>query len=186
MKYHSALHKPSSYPAIEHVQLGESVAFFHDLAFKVPYQYNKCDIIYTETPWIDGFDVFETRANVGKKRTYEEFMASLCEFINALNKPTILVTGKKGLKFLPKPDIEAVTILNGAQARAVMYGVNVTKVSNSLTILSELANKYKCVGDPCCGFGRSAKAFKQAGKNFVVSDYNKECIGYIAEEWGNW
>ena len=186
MKYHSALHKPNSYPVVERVQLANSVAFAHDLMSKVPYEYNKCDIIYTEMPWIDGFGVFEERANIEQKRTYAEFMASLCKFIDALNKPTVLITGKKGLKFLPKPEIEAATVLNGAPARVVMYRTKVENVSNCLTILDELATKYNCIGDPCCGFGRSAKAFKQAGKNFVVSDYNKECIGYIAQEWGGW
>jgi hypothetical protein len=186
MKYHSALHKPNNYPVVEWIQLGNSLAFVHDLMTNVPVQYNKCDIIYAEIPWVAGFEIFEARANIEQNRSYQDFMIGINKFITALNKPAIIVGGKKGLRYLPTPDIETGTVLNGAPARAVMYQTKVENVDNALTILNELATKYNCIGDPCCGFGRSAKIFKQAGKNFVVSDYNKECIGYIAQEWGGW
>lgn len=45
MKYHSALHKPNSYPLVGAIQLGNSFAFSHDLMRKdVPSDYNDCDI----------------------------------------------------------------------------------------------------------------------------------------------
>lgn len=186
MKYHSALHKPNSYPLVGAIQLGNSFAFSHDLMRKdVPSDYNDCDIFYMEPPWIDGFKIFEDRANISHERTYEDLMLGVSKFV-FLGKPAVIITGKKGLKYLPKPDAEAGTILNGAAARVVMYGTTVANVSNCMTILDELAGRYFRVGDPCCGFGRTAKAFKSAGKDFVVSDYNQECIGYIAQEWGGW
>lgn len=186
MKYHSALHKPNSYDSLNRAEFGKSVAFKHDLMLGVPDEYKNCDIIYTEIPWIDGFNVFEQRANVQEQRTYAAFMSAVCNFINTANKPTVIIIGKKGLKFLPTPDFEGGTILNGAPCRVVTYKATITQLHNCVTIIDELSKKYDCIGDPCCGFGRSAKAFKQAGKHFVVSDYNPECIGYIAKEWVNW
>ena len=186
MKYHSALHKPSNYPALDKIQLGNSVAFTHDVMKGIPKEYEKCDIIYIEIPWIDGFQIFEERANIKQQRTYEEFMVSVSDFVTNLKKPTIVITGKKGLKYLPKLGIEAGTVLNGAPCRLMMYNTTVSNLAKCITILEELSLKYNCIGDPCCGFGRSAKAFKQAGKQFIVSDYNAECIGYIAQEWANW
>ena len=61
-----------------------------------------------------------------------------------------------------------------------------TDAGDASKIPGELAARYSCIGDFCCGYGRTAKRFNEAGKRFVVSDYNPAWIGYMAKEWQGW
>jgi hypothetical protein len=53
-------------------------------------------------------------------------------------------------------------------------------------LLHALAQRYDVAGDFCAGYGRTARFFLRSGKRAVVSDFNPQCIGYIAEHAEDW
>jgi hypothetical protein len=48
-------------------------------------------------------------------------------------------------------------------------------------LLHYVARYHSCIGDFCCGYGQSARIFRSEGKQFVCSDFNASCIGFIRE-----
>jgi hypothetical protein len=188
--YHSAL-KPSR-PAdpIQAAHLARSWAFVHDIRDGLPSAYDLCDVFYTDLPWRDGFKVFEQRAGQLKAdhhhRDYAQFLLAVSMVIHKMTRPLVIVTGKHALPYLPKPTNLYVTKLNGAPAAAFAYNLQLFHLADATDILDELAQRFECAGDFCCGYGRTAKAFHDRGKRFVVSDYNAMCIGHMASEWGKW
>jgi hypothetical protein len=184
--YHSALHAALKHTPRQYVSAGQSVAMAHDLmsSSRLPPEFDGCDVFYTDLPWKDGFAEFDKRANVEDGRTYSTFMARVAEIIRGLSVPVVIVAGKRAVPLLPQPRFVLPTKLNGAPAMAIVYGdIQPWEPGRpAWDILASLSQSYGCIGDFCCGYGRSAKVFADAGKRFVVSDYNAECIGAI----GNW
>lgn len=199
MNYHSALAPPlEAKPITEHVEIGESLAFTHDLRHGLPIVYAACDVFYTDLPWRDGFLVFEARAGAVKAKLegrpstltvsketprYEGFLQNVAAIVESVKQPVVLVTGKHALRGLPRPEHLYNTYLNGASAVALVYRTELKSYGNEFEILRELAQRFNCVGDFCCGYGRTGRVFKEAGKRFVMSDFNPACIGRIAQEW---
>jgi len=181
MIYHTALGDDIKVEPADIVRVGDSVAFCHDLMEGLPADYDVCDVLYTELPWRNGFDKFNERAGVDDGRAYEDFMAALSDILLRVNKLTIIVTGSHAERLLPAPTMKFDCLLNGGQAIGYVYGGAFHGKGDTVAILKTLALKYQCIGDFCCGYGRSAKIFHDAGKRFVVSDYNAKCIGYIAK-----
>lgn len=173
--------------------VGDSVAFVHDImAGPLPIDYRDCDVLYADLPWRDGFAGYNDRAGAVDGRTYRQFLASVSGIVESQSTPVVLVTGRHALSQLPKPaQVVDVTmpVANRQPALALMYGLTAAPewLGNSPDdLLKRLASMYRCVGDFCCGYGASAYAFLAAGKRFVASDYNAECIGYIAANLGRW
>ncbi len=50
-------------------------------------------------------------------------------------------------------------------------------------LFDEFPNVVACISG---GYGRAGRIFYEAGKRFVMSDYNASCIGHIAKEWQMW
>jgi len=192
--YHSVyLASSGSMPQTRYA-IGDSVAFVHDvMAGPLPIEYADCDVIYADLPWRAGFAHYNDRAGVADDRTYRDFLAAVRDVIETRTVPAVIVTGRHALDSLPKPSQVLPVIMpvaNGQPGVALVYGMALIsewpKRGTPDGLLALLAATNRCVGDFCCGYGASAYAFLRAGRRFVASDYNPECIGYIAKNVGRW
>ena len=119
--------------------------------------------------------------------TYLQFMAQLSRTIINLNKPTYVITGKTEIKRLPVPEVTQQIKRDGEFYLLAMYNSAPVIPPNSMIrnyqtpdgLMAQLAERYNCVGDFLAGYGAAAVAFHKAGKEFVVSDFVKSCIGVI-------
>ncbi len=194
MDIHSALHTPQNVSPTQRFEIGDSVALVHDLHdVRLPKEYEFCDVIYGEMPWRAGYDEFNKRAGVRESRAYSDLLKSVANMVVRQTIPTIVVTGKHALRYFPEPirvmDIElsGATKLKGVAAYALVYGADLdVEWSTTLDAVLDLASKYNRGGDYCCGYGRTARAFLEAGKSFTVSDHNPHCVGYIAAHAHEW
>lgn len=192
LAYHS-VHQPRVSVAARARWTGDggSVAFVHDvMAGSLPAEYDTCDVLYTDLPWRTGFDRYNARAGVDDGRTYEAFMAAVFTLVRAQNRPVVLVTGKHAVPLLPRASQKLpvrMPVANRQPALAYVYGAALRPDWDGTDqLLDRLAAMYQRVGDFCAGYGWSARAFARAGKTFVASDYNPECIGYIAAHAAEW
>ncbi len=189
--YHGAHRKPVTAPAMEQWKGYGCTAFVHDvMASSVfPAEYNPCDVMVADLPWRNGYDAFNRRAGIVDGRTYATFMERVAEITESALSPLYLVTGRHALPMLPTPDAVLPMRLNGDDAVAIGYRPG--KEANgrygiTQEFLCVLAQRYDCLGDFCCGYGRTARFALRSGKRAVVSDLNPRCIGYIAEHAPEW
>jgi hypothetical protein len=189
--YHTSLsgrHKVTA-PALPAFKAYGNVALTHDMTLGFPSAMERCDVLYAEPPWPVGYNEFAERAPVSGG--FEDFMAAMGHGLLSADKPAVIIGGKLYRKHLPEATREVPCRLDGANVDAVAYvygdvecpSLDATNPHTAF-IIADLAQHYQCVGDFCCGFGKTAHAFADAGKNFVVSDSNPECIGYIAMQSG--
>jgi hypothetical protein len=189
--YHGAHMQPVDAPAVQRWEGSGCLAFVHDLmaASQLPGEYIVCDVLVTDLPWQKGYETFNERAGVDDGRTYGTFMARISEIVESTSVPLWLITGKHALAKLPQPDAALFMQLNEDDAIAVGYRPG-TEVERSYGVAPEflhaLSQHYDVVGDFCCGYGRTARVFLRAGKRAVVSDFNPQCIGYVAEAAPAW
>lgn len=170
---------------------GGSLALVHDIMTgSLPVEFDSCDVLYADLPWRSGFNGYNTRAGVDDGRTYPAFMAAVSEVVRAQRRPVMLVTGRHALPLLPKPAQTLPVVMpvaNRQPALALAYNcVFRPDWEDTAGLVARLATWYRRVGDFCCGYGQSARAFTAAGRHFVASDYNPECVGYIATHADTW
>jgi hypothetical protein len=188
-EYHSA-HDPAmhSAPAADNrFELGRSVAFVHDITTGLAPEFADCDVLYSEPPWQQGMATYNERA--GAEVPYKALLASMAKIADESTVPVIYVTGTHALKSLPGPDAVIPMQLNRWAAVAVMYHsaeIESKRWGTNTELLVDLGAQFDRVGDFFCGYGKTLRMFHQAGKTFVGSDYNPECIGYIAEHAPSW
>lgn len=192
--YHSVYLEPdtTATPAAR-FRLGESTAFVHDILdgpTLLPAEYDGCDVLYADLPWRAGFDRYNQRAGIEDGRTYRTFLTTVADIITACRRPAVLISGRHAAAHLPKPtqtvDI-AMPVANRQPATAYLYNLSMVPDWDDMpALLARLAAMYSRVGDFCCGYGWSARAFHRAGKTFVASDFNPQCIGYIAANAPGW
>lgn len=192
--YHSALaHTPpiEGIKEIDYFKINNSFAMYHDLTIKkLPFEFYLCDLIYSDPAWYQGLKTFNERA--GGSSTIETYYKAISDAVIKLNRATILNLGSRELKRMPKPDLVFKTYLSHATKELVYTAVynflpelDLSGMTN-YQILKLLSNSFDRIGDFNCGYGNSGKIFVENGKSFVMSDYNKKCIGYIASEYQNW
>lgn len=188
--HHTALKTKSHvgpYPALQRA-VGEdgSIAFQHDLlsSSRLPAEYDSCDILYTESAWPMGLPEFNRRAGVQPfpmsdlLRRYKE----VARFERG-DRPFLLIAGRWAISRLPVPSFLTGISLHGNASLLFSYGLMPSSEwKTDRDVLSSLAGKYHVIGDFCCGYGLSGYIFNREGKHFVMSDYNHQCIGYIASE----
>lgn len=167
------------------------VAFVHDILSgpSLPLEYGACDVMVTDLPWQKGYETFNVRAGVDDGRTYATFMARVAEIVETATIPTYLVTGRHALPRLPRPEALMATRLNEDDAVVICYrpGEEVEgRYGVAPEFLHALAQRYDLAGDWCCGYGRTGRVFLRSGKCAVLSDFNPQCIGYIAEHASGW
>jgi hypothetical protein len=182
--YHTALNDAEPHhKQVDRAEFRDGVALRYDL-FEgyIPPDLLSCDVFYSDLPWRSGFEKFEVRAGC-EGRNYNDFLDMVQMHIKHMGKPAVMITDKHAITRLC-PDRVYPTKLNGDAAVAACWNIELGDCTNERTILAELARRYDVAGDFCCGHGRTAWFFRDAGKRFVVSDYNASCIGYIADKMG--
>lgn len=188
--YHSVYLDPHSVSPVQQWTGGGCTAFIHDLlAGPLPEIYRTCDVLFADLPWRDGFPRYNARAGINDDRTYPAFLDSVSEALNSHGRPAVLLTGQHALKRLPVPaqTVQVTMPVLRQQGVAVFYNMTASEPwTHARDVIAYLAATYDRVGDFCCGYGWSARAFYEAGKTFVASDYNPECIGYIAAHVKEW
>lgn len=143
--------------------------------------YSKCDIIYTEPSWLDGFDKFITRANA-EPHSFDEYLLYISRLIKNCTRPFWMVMGTHAIKHLPVPHRKEKIKLHGYSTNLLGWNDNKKySFTNNYDFISQLAENYNCVGDFNCGYGNTGRIFYKAGKNFVMSDINGKCVYYIAK-----
>lgn len=196
--YHSALRPAQSVTPrdrYEHEGSG-SVALQHDIlgGEMLPVEYDSCDVLYSEIAWRPGFEKFNRRAGLADKegRSYAEYLNAVSEIIKSTTQPKVMLAGKHALKGLPKPVQQIEGTLNGGVAVFLTYdgmhkpAPEITANPDSWDVLAVLGQMYERVGDFCCGYGRSGMVFAKHEGSFVMSDYNRMCIGMVAREAEGW
>lgn len=188
--YHTALAQPAaSAEPRDWWAMAGCTAFQHDVMDGLPEEFADASLIYSEIPWADGHEEFASRAGVLIPPPYNEWLYRLNCLLAASDKPWVLVGGYGMIRHLGCEWIKPVA-LNGSQAVAV--GARLPSppedCKDAVDVIDWLSSNpvYAIVADPCCGFGRAARIFAEAGKLFVVSDINPRCIGHIAEEAPAW
>jgi hypothetical protein len=192
MTYHSGLRDPVNSPLLNQARHPQGVAFVHDLltAPALPAEFAECDVLYADLPWRNGFSEFNRRAGVNDDRTYSEFLKTVARLLEDERRPVFLLTGKHALRQLPPPDFTRAVRMFQFSALAVVYNATPTHRSlrwtTATALLDQLGGLHRSVGDFCCGYGSSVRAFAEAGRRFVASDFNPRCVGYIAEHVQEW
>lgn len=178
--YHTALNDaPSYHRRAKGAYLDDGTVFQYDLYDRAPSAiFGRAQVFYSDLPWQTGFAKFEARAGVSG-RSFPDFLDAVRWHIEYFGKPAVMVTGQHAARRL-QPERVYKTRLNGDPALALCWGL---ELDNPRNILPELADRYAVGGDFCCGYGRTGRAFRDAGGQFVMSDYNLSCIGYIADHF---
>lgn len=196
--YHSSLAEPAEARPRQRVRLGDSLAFVADLGRGLPKEFADCDILYTEIAWERGYERFIERA--GKGSDYAAYLAALAKIAATAPQPVIFICGKRALRGLPEPvEVTPVNLNTGgrfvAEAVAATFRCRLPEVRerhgkwlniDTENLLRALAQTYRRVGDPCCGYGNTGRVFTEHGRDFVLSDLNPTCIGHIAEHAPSW
>lgn len=189
-EYHTAL-KPDEAakerPKLYHWQGGGNLAMAHDINFGLPDIMSVCDVLYSELPWKDGYLEFLRRAEqpVGIALSYEKWLYRLSVSLARFGKPFVMVAGHAAVRHLACEWLMPVD-LNGSVAMAMGAGLappSPGRLTATDMLLWTIADA-RIVGDPCCGFGRTARVAVEEGKHFVCTDINPRCIGTIAREFG--
>ncbi len=184
-KYHSALQREHFSKEETQYTFDGNSALYHDISNNLPTQFNKCDVLYSEIAWSSGHKKFNNRAE--SNTSYLNYISGIYRLIMTNQKPILIIGGKKDLRLLPQNYNQIIdTKINGGVAYLAVYNfVYAGPTDNNFEVVKFLAKAFNCVGDFCCGYGNTSKIFYEAGKNFVVSDYNKKCIGYIKQHYEN-
>lgn len=185
--HHSALRDPLDAPRASYFEWRGNIALQHDLILepKLPPAFDACDVLYLEPPWQAGFTRFNERAGVTDARTYTDLIAAISTLIRNESRPVVLLTGRHAVKAYP-PANPKPALINGYAFIALAYRMPLPAAATDADLLAALARRHARVGDPVCGYGRTARAFTAAGKAWTVSDYNATCIGYIAQTAATW
>jgi len=185
--YHTALRSDNNrWPRLDRFKGIYGIAFQADINNGIPIAMHEADVWYSDIPWRDGYKKFSDRAGIEQIRPYTELLERLGREIMEISRPTVLITGKHAVRYL-LPESTVKVILNGSSAVACLWGrFSFNGMLNTVDILKSLACEYQCIGDFCCGYGRAGKIFAQAGKRYVMSDLNPECVGYIAAHERGW
>lgn len=186
--YHTALsygHEHSEVSSIERVEFTDGVALRHDIWRDLPADFDACDVIYAEPPWPIGYQVFNERANVTAP-PWSAFQVRLADHAAerlAAGVGTILLGGKLALRYHPNATKVQPVTLNHDRVNLICYGVE-TEGATTIDVMNDVASRFACIGDYCCGYGRTITIVRRHAKRFVMSDHNGQCIGYIAKEFG--
>ena len=186
--YHSAHTEPADSDKLDYFTCPSGVALVHDvMAGALPLEYADCDVLYAEPPWQRGFEQFNTRAGVDDARTYRAFLTAVGDIVQSVTIPAVLITGAHAVPHLPAAGHQFATQLYEHSAIALCYRFEQPPdAPRTNELLAQLATRFRCVGDFCCGYGNTAQAFVKARRKFVCSDFDPRCVGYIAAHVWEW
>lgn len=181
--YHSALTEELEIgKEIIQAKFNGDIVFRHDITCGLPGDFNRCDILYSEPSWLQGYSKFINRA--GKETSnYNQYLASLSEIIETADKPIWIILGAHAYSRIPKPDRTLNIQLHNYRTTVLGWNDDTEySFKTNYDFITELARTYNCVGDFCCGYGNTGKIFKEHNKSFVMSDINGKCVYQVAKE----
>lgn len=188
--YHSALKKQLIINnELTEYSKAKSYVFQWDLTKGIPDIYKQCDLIYVEPSWSQGYDIFQKRCNDSIDRSnYLDYMIEISRYVNSALHPVYIILEKKIQYLFKQPSEKILVNLHNYKSDLLIFNdnlnidnLNITNLTN-YNIINILAEKYNLVGDFCCGYGNTAKVFREHNKNFICSDINAKCVYYIAKE----
>jgi len=189
--YHTALksaNDPPECPPCESWTDGRSYAIRYVLGLTLPAVFAPCDILYSDLPWRRGYEEFNRRSGTEDVPPWGAWMSGVSAMLYKESRPAIMVAGQEAGRYL-SADASLPVLLNGGWARAYLWRLNsfmLPAMVDAKDLLSTLAGSFNMVGDPCCGYGRAGRIFREHGKEFVMSDSNAACVGYIASHAPGW
>jgi len=193
--YHSALHPPNDAQPAERFERDGSVAFVYDMAAHggvLPAEYGDCDVLYTEMAWRPGYRIFQDRAGSEGTTSFAEYLEALSGMVSRMAVPACIVTAPSLVRYMPAPEQSLALrfpddLHRNGRCVALVYRTTLAPDGDVTTdVLDDLAARYLHVGDPCCGYGNTGRAFVERGGRFTMSDINATCIGWIAENSVRW
>lgn len=178
--YHSALGEDPTGEGLSGFTTVNGTAFVHDVmsADYLPDAYRECDVLYADPPWQRGYKTFTQRCCITDPPTYDTFMFHVVDLIERTELPAVMIAGKQAAKYFDGWTAVP-TRLQRFEAIAYYSQLKPVQAYTATGILEGLARGYECVGDFFAGFGSSARAFTLAGKRFVASDCNPQCIATL-------
>lgn len=180
--YHSALTQPLKVEKeLSYYGSNGNFAIKRDICKGLPEEFRLCDVIYSEPSWLMGYEKFMNRAE--SEGDYKRYLQSISNVVESTSNPIFIITGRHALKRLPIPHYsQEIKLFHHDSFLLAWNGEIKHKVKNTDELLDYLSDKYKKVGDFCCGYGNTARVFLNKGKEFVMSDINGKCVYYIAKE----
>jgi hypothetical protein len=193
MDYHTALRPDENSGDRPQVRFwerpGVGMAFVHDVNLGLPEEMSRCDFIYAELPWRDGYQEFLRRAGKELSWTYERWLFKLGVSLIRFGKPYVMVAAHAAARHLPCEWVKPCD-LNGSQAVALggfcSLSPAFTKTAEDILrrlVVRSVSEGKGIIGDPCAGFGRTARIANEFGCQFICTDINPGCIGTIAAEF---
>lgn len=188
--YHTALKNGLTYEGISGTNKasgpwGEAMA--NDLVISgLPEAFDKCDCLYAEAPYPDGFSKFNARAGVDDGRGYNDLAKAIAGVIGASKIPVFILSGQRLIKQLPAPTGSGLVNLRSGKANMAWWGYDYDgEYRRTHDLMALLAKDFNCLGDFCCGYGEPLEAFIRAGgKQVVAADYNAKCITIVSKRLG--
>lgn len=176
--YHSAFKEEfTDLSKLDYYEKNNSYVFKHDLNDGVHELFSKCDCIYSEPAWQNGYELFIERADE-KSLTYKDYLKSIESVIIELKNPSFIVGGKHMLRYIT-PHNHINIRFNGFNAILMFWFSNIIEVKNNKELLDILSKTYYTVLDFSCGYGEHLLKFD----NFIGCDINDKCIYYIAKNY---
>ena len=162
------------------------IAFAWDLAddeqdMKVLYR--NCDVLYMDPPWRSGYEPFMRKADAEIRVSHEDLLKRIYRLVLDLDVPAVITNSRQAKTCFPGFTAHR-TRLNGDDVTAYFYKedeIEDLDITDSVSIIRSLLKQYRTIGDPFCGYGRTAELATIAGCDFVCSDVNQRCIGLMAE-----
>jgi len=195
--YHSAVKHVSRLqdsPPVTRATVGGSVALVSNLLDGLAPEFLTCDLLYLEPPWPAGFREFNRRAGItDEARSHGALVSLIGSLASTLPFPVVVsemgIPSRRRLESF-SPDSMIESSLPPHSMRPIrFYGwrIELPQAVDSRDLVRSFAGTYHRIGDPCCGYGRTALDFLGAGGGEVVmSDINADCIGYIAQNLEGW
>ena len=179
--YHSALQEPIDCDTeIIQAEFNGDIVFRNDITTGLSKKYEKCDVLYSEPSWMQGYNKFINRAGK-EKSNYNQYLSSISEIVESCGKPIWIVLGAHAYSRITKPERVLNMKLHGYSTTVLGWNdYNEYAFTDNYDFINELAKIYNCVGDFCCGYGNTGEIFKNNGKSFVMSDINGKCVYQVA------
>ena len=158
-----------------------SAVLEHDLMEPLPREFDACDVFYSDPPWRNGAPKFDALLGVDP-REYSAFQEAAQGLVDSVAPRPVILSMSRGavVRFTGVSSV-LLAKLNGALTAFVGFRIGIPELSGSWAILYWLAERFRCVGDPCCGYGRTGWVFRERGRCFVMSDYDPHCVDVVAE-----
>ncbi len=165
-----------------------NLAFAHDVMVGWDRRFGGAGVIYCEPAWRHGFVKFMAKAGVEvPSKLYRQYLGNVRAIVRRAGCPAYVLMGKSMIRQMsPDAVVDVYMPVHGGWAFYGLYGGASRNVHKKTTLQAERFICEKAQGpvlDFCCGYGHIAEQCMEHGKNWILSDVNPKCIGYIARRF---